>query len=71
MITWEIARKAKQNKTKTHTTKHTVYSIATRQKLTDHHPFDLDRTARSRQSMSSLAVACQSQPPRGRRLVLL
>ena len=71
MITWEIARKAKQNKTKICTTNHIVYSMATRQKLTDHHPSLRGRTAYSRQSMPSLADVCHSQPPRGRRLVLL
>ena len=61
--------KTEQNKTKICTTKHTVYSMATRQKLTDHH--SSRRGPCSRQSIPSLADVCQSQPPHGRRLVLL
>ena len=67
---WEIARKTKQNKS-THNTKHTVYSMATRQKWTDHHPSRRGYTACSRRSTPSLTDACRSQPPRGRRLVVL
>ena len=53
MITWEIARNAKQKETKIRTTKHTVYSMATGQKLTDHHSSRRGHTACSRQSMPS------------------